>query len=85
MLGPFRRASNARFVSSKEARYALRQIHEPFSKLEKNSPEHHELGRSGTVWEYYFQPQNSQRIGYTSLQRLFAFSTGLYYLIVSGY
>lgn len=58
-------------TDNKEARLALlRKIYEPFSKLEKDSPEYSELARSGKVWENHFQPNDSQRMGYKALQRV---------------
>ncbi|KAK1964646.1 fic/DOC family protein [Colletotrichum sublineola] len=55
---------------SKNARLALlRKIYEPFSKLEKGSLEYDELAKSGKVWEDYFQPHDSQRMGYKALQQ----------------
>ncbi|WQF81914.1 Putative Fido domain-containing protein [Colletotrichum destructivum] len=57
-------------ADSKEARLALlRKIYEPFSKLDKGSPEYDELARSGKVWEDHFQPYDSQRMGYKTLQQ----------------
>lgn len=46
----------------------LRKIYAPFAALKKNSPGYNQLGESGTVWEDYFQPGNSERYGYLRLQ-----------------
>ncbi|KAK2050970.1 fic/DOC family protein [Colletotrichum caudatum] len=55
---------------AKSARQALlRKIYEPFSKLKKGSLEYDELAKSGKVWEDHFQPHDSQRLGYKSLQQ----------------
>ena len=46
----------------------LRKIYAPFAALKKDSPEYNQLGASGTVWEDYFEPGNSDRYGYVRLQ-----------------
>ncbi|KAL2879017.1 hypothetical protein SGCOL_005716 [Colletotrichum sp. CLE4] len=57
-------------ADSRNARLALlRNVYEPFSKLEKDSPEYDELARSGKVWEDHFQPYDSQRMGYKPIQQ----------------
>ncbi|KAL7797062.1 fido domain-containing protein [Trichoderma afarasin] len=48
----------------------LQEIYAPFSKLVKDSPEYEALAESGTVWEDYFQPGDSERYGYVKLQKL---------------
>ncbi|EHK20364.1 uncharacterized protein TRIVIDRAFT_224084 [Trichoderma virens Gv29-8] len=49
----------------------LRKIYAPFAKLTKDSPEYNALAESGTVWEEYFQPGDSERYGYLKLQKLY--------------
>ncbi|KAL7915736.1 fido domain-containing protein [Trichoderma velutinum] len=48
----------------------LRTIYAPFSKLTKDSPQYNALAESGRVWEDYFQPGDSERYGYSKLQKL---------------
>ena len=56
---------------SKGARHALlRKIYKPFASLDKGSPDYNKLAQSGRVWEEYFQPYNSQRLGYKILQQV---------------
>ncbi|SPO00238.1 uncharacterized protein DNG_03085 [Cephalotrichum gorgonifer] len=47
----------------------LRIIYAPLAKLPKDSVEYTELGRSGMVWENYFHPQDSQKLGYIKAQK----------------
>ena len=42
----------------------------PYEKLEKGSEEYRELAKSGRVWENYFEPWNSEKLGYAPLQRV---------------
>ncbi|KAI5923023.1 fic/DOC family protein [Camillea tinctor] len=57
-------------VDSRATRMAfLKEIYKPFAKIQKNSPEYMELARSGKVWEDYFHPSDSQRLGYKALQQ----------------
>ncbi|KAK2027774.1 fic/DOC family protein [Colletotrichum zoysiae] len=75
---PFKRASYnvsgkrplaTRSKEDRDARLALlRQIYKPFSLLDKGSPEYIELAKSGKVWEDHFQPYDSERMGYKTLQ-----------------
>ena len=55
----------------------LRHIYEPFSKLEKDSPEYQKLAESGKVWEDYFQPGNSEQYGYVRLQHVRSYPIGV--------
>lgn len=48
----------------------LSEIYAPFQKLPADSPEYYELARSGKVWEDYFQPADSKKLGYTRLQKV---------------
>ncbi|KAI1141322.1 fic/DOC family protein [Hypoxylon sp. FL0543] len=57
-------------ADSKAERVALlREIYKPFAKLQKDSPEYVELARSGKVWEDHFHPNDSQRMGYKTIQQ----------------
>lgn len=52
-----------------DRRKALARIYGPFfDKIEKDSDEYTKLAKSGKVWEDYFQPWNSERLGYTAMQ-----------------
>lgn len=51
----------------------LKDVYKPFDKLEKGSKEYQELARSGQVWEDYFKPGDSKKLGYSSLQRVSLF------------
>ena len=48
----------------------LKEIYKPFDKLIKSTKEYQELARSGQVWENYFKPGDSKKLGYFALQRV---------------
>jgi hypothetical protein len=54
----------------KERRALLQKIYTPFAKLDATSPEYEELASSGKVWEDYFRPADSEKLGYVRLQRV---------------
>lgn len=49
----------------------LKEIYAPFANLQKGSEEYERLASSGRVWEDYFQPSDSRRLGYVDLQQEF--------------
>ncbi|KAI8170379.1 Adenosine monophosphate-protein transferase FICD [Colletotrichum sp. SAR 10_70] len=49
----------------------LKEIYAPFANLQKGSEEYERLANSGRVWEDYFQPSDSRRLGYVDLQQDF--------------
>ncbi|KAK0714519.1 fic/DOC family protein [Lasiosphaeris hirsuta] len=49
----------------------LQHVYAPFAGLEKGSPEYEQLAASGRVWEDYFQPGDSKRYQYDSMQKIF--------------
>ncbi|CAI0655528.1 unnamed protein product, partial [Colletotrichum noveboracense] len=49
----------------------LKEIYAPFANLQKGSEEYERLANSGRVWEDYFQPSDSRRLGYVDLQQEF--------------
>ncbi|KAK1729619.1 fic/DOC family protein [Colletotrichum acutatum] len=71
--------SNRILSSMQQARLALlKKIYKPAARLQKGSFEYEKLARSGRVWEDYFMPGNSLKIGYVDVQRKL---TGLLYQI----
>ena len=55
---------------TKSRRRLLEEVYAPFSKLRKGSEEYKKLALSGRVWEDYFQPGNSKKMGYIALQHV---------------
>ncbi|KAL0777079.1 hypothetical protein CaCOL14_006597 [Colletotrichum acutatum] len=56
--------SNRILSSMQQARLALlKKIYKPAARLQKGSFEYEKLARSGRVWEDYFMPGNSLKIG----------------------
>ncbi|KAI3540489.1 fic/DOC family protein [Colletotrichum filicis] len=57
-------------TSTQQARLALlKKIFKPAAHLQKGSVEYERLARSGRVWEDYFMPGNSLKMGYVDVQR----------------
>ncbi|KAI3555128.1 fic/DOC family protein [Colletotrichum abscissum] len=62
--------SNRILSSTQQARLALlKKIFKPAAHLQKGSVEYERLARSGRVWEDYFMPGNSLKMGYVDVQR----------------
>ncbi|EXF86156.1 fic/DOC family protein [Colletotrichum fioriniae PJ7] len=62
--------SNRILSSTQQARLALlKKIYKPAAHLQKGSIEYERLARSGRVWEDYFMPGNSLKMGYVDVQR----------------
>ncbi|KAF4783700.1 fic/DOC family protein [Colletotrichum scovillei] len=62
--------SNRILSSMQQARLALlKKIYKPAAHLQKGSIEYERLARSGRVWEDYFMPGNSLKMGYVDVQR----------------
>ncbi|KXH52999.1 fic/DOC family protein [Colletotrichum simmondsii] len=62
--------SNRILSSTQQARLALlKKIYKPAAHLQKGSTEYERLARSGRVWEDYFTPGNSLKMGYVDVQR----------------
>ncbi|KXH31088.1 fic/DOC family protein [Colletotrichum nymphaeae SA-01] len=62
--------SNRILTSIQQARLALlKKIYKPAAHLQKGSIEYEKLARSGRVWEDYFTPGNSLKMGYVDVQR----------------
>jgi hypothetical protein len=57
-------------VLADQRRQILLKIYAPFAKLEKNSLEYRKLALSGRVWEDYHRPADSEKYGYTRLQKV---------------
>ena len=53
-----------------QRRQLLLKVYAPFQKLDRGSSEWDELALSGRVWEDYYTPGDSEKYGYTRLQKV---------------